>query len=262
MKKYILILFYSIFISSLAFAQQKKPLDFSVYDGWNVLEGYSISDDGKWVAYEVSPYKGDGKLVIMNPDRLVEKTFYRGAKAEFSPTSKYVAFKVVPQGDTVRQLKLKKVKKEKLPKDSLKLWVFKTNKLIGVSELNSFKIPEENSEWLAYTHTFNEKEEDKEKEKKNDKKVKDAPNVYDLVIINPVKDLEYRFKNVSEFTISRNGKLIGFVQVDADSILHSKVSVFDTEKEDIQKIFENQGLAKKISVDNLGKQSSFYFFGR
>ncbi len=257
MKKYIFILFFSIFVANIAFSQQKKPLDFSVYDGWNTIEGYSVSDDGKWVAYEVSPYKGDGKLVIMNPDRLIEKVFRRGTKAVFSPSSKYVAFKVVPQDDSIRQLKLKKVKKDKMPKDSLKLWVFKPNKLIEVSELNSFEIPEENSEWLAYTYTVKEKEEGKEK--KNGKKVKDAPTVYDLVITNPIKDLEYRFKNVSEFTTSRNGKLIGFIQIDADSILRSKVSVFDTEKEDIQKIFENEGLAKKVCVDNSGKQSSFIF---
>ncbi len=260
MKKYFCILLFHVFLAGYVFAQQKVPLDFSVYDGWKVINGYSITNDGKWVTYEINPYKGDGELVVMNPERLVKKMFDRGEKAVFSPTSKYLAFKVVPQADSIRQLKLKKVKKDKMPKDSLKIWVFKTGKLIAISELKSFTIPEEGSEWMAYTHTLKVEEKgDKKAEKKGKKKVKDAPEVYDLVIINPLKGAEYRFKNVSEFSVSRNGKLIGFIQVDADSILSSKVSVFDTEKEDIQKIFDQQGLAKKVTVDNSGTQSSFIF---
>jgi len=263
MKNYISILVFSFFIASSSIAQQKKTIDFSVYDGWKVINNQTITDDGKWVSYEVNPYNGDSELVIMNPDRLTKKVFKRGSKALFSPTSKYIAFKVVPQVDSIRQLKLKKVKKDKFPKDSLKIWLFKTNETIQVSKLNSFKIPVESSEWLAYTHTFVEKKDTARKtekaKKKNGKKVKGAPKVYDLVILNPLKKAEYRFKNVSEFNISRNGKLIGFIQVTSDSILQSKVTVFDTEKEDIRKIFNKEGLAKKISLDNGGMQSSFIF---
>lgn len=260
MKNFVSVLFLTFFIIGSLIAQQKNPVDFSVYDGWNVVNSQIITDDGKWVAYEINPYKGDGELVVMNPNRLVKKIFKRGDKAVFSPSSKYVAFKVVPEQDSIRKLKLEKVKKDKLPKDSLVIWVFKTNQIIEVSELNSFKVPVENSEWIVYMHEFTEeKDTTKSDKKKSGKKVKDAPKVYDLVILNPVKNIEYRFKNVSEFNISRNGKLVGFIQVESDSILQSTVSVFDTEKEDIRKIFDQQGLAKKVSLDNGGKQSSFIF---
>ena len=51
----------SMFISQ---GQEKKPLDFSVYDGWKYIEDEGISNNGEWVFYEVNPYKGDGNLFI------------------------------------------------------------------------------------------------------------------------------------------------------------------------------------------------------
>lgn len=243
--------------------QQKKPVDFILYDYWKEIRRTSISDDGKWVTYEVNPYKGDGELVIMNPDRLIKKTVKRAAYAQVSPKSDYVAFKIMPQTKLIRSLKKKKAKKDEMPKDSLGIYVFDNEKYLLVSDLVSFKVAENKSNWMVYLHTYDEtkesgKSEEAEKAKAK-KRVKGAPAVFDLVILNPVSSKEYRFKEVSEYTMSENGKLISFVQVEADSIIKSKVSVFDTEEEDIQKVFYEEGIAKKITVDFHGRQTAFLF---
>ncbi len=269
MKKEYFILVLLILLSTWIQAQEvnaKKPVDFTVYDGWKVIDRPVISNDGKWVSYEVNPYKGDGELIVMNPDKIEKKVFPRGTKAIFSPSSKYIAFKIVPQTDTIRKLKFEKAKKESFPKDSLVIWIFKNDRPLMVERLNSFKIPEEKSDWLAYLHEKKtdeadnpKKEPDEKLPKKNGKKNKDAPEVFDLVILNPISNAEYRFKNVSEFNFSRNGKLVGFIQVNGDSVINSKVSFFDTENEDIIKVFDQEGLAKNIVADNGGLQGSFIF---
>ncbi len=269
MKKEYFILVLAILVSTSIQAQEKKtkkPVDFTVYDGWKVIERQAISNDGKWVSYELTPYKGDGELIVMNPDKIEKKVFPRGTKAVFSPGSKFIAFKIVPQADSIRKLKFIKAKKENFPKDSLVIWVFKDDKTIEAENINSFKVPEEKSDWLAYLYEKNaddpdnsKKENNEKLSKKNTKKNKDAPDVFDLVILNPISNAEYRFKDVSEFNFSKNGKLLGFIQVKGDSAITSKVSFFDTENEDIIKVFDKDGLAKNIVVDNGGLQGSFIF---
>jgi len=267
MKKEYFILVLTILVSTSIFAQEmkvKKPVDFSVYDGWKTIERKGISNDGKWVSYELTPYKGDGELNILNPEKIEKKVFARGTRAVFSPNSKYVVFKIVPPEEIIRKLKLEKAKKENFPKDSLFIWIFKDDKTLMAENLISFKVPEEKSDWIAYLHekkTNNaySKENNEKAPKKTGKKNKDAPEVFDLVLINPITLVEFRFKDVSEFNFSRNGKLLGFIQINADSTISSKVSLFDTEKQDINKIFENEGLTKNIVLDNNGTQAAFIF---
>jgi dipeptidyl aminopeptidase/acylaminoacyl peptidase len=234
---------------------QKRPVDFSVWDGWKNIENQSISNDGKWVSYEINPYKGDGKLVIMNPDKLNKIEFNRGTKAAFSPGSKYIAFKIEPQTDSIRKLKFQKAKKENFPKDSLFVYILKKNESLIFENLKSFQLPVEESDWMA----FQQEIKDEKGENKPVKKPKYAPDVFDLTILNPISNKSYHFKDVSEYTFSRNGKLLGFIQLNYNNPLSSKVSIFDTEKEDLIKIFDNQGLTKKLTVDDEGKQSAFIF---
>jgi len=268
MKKAKLIFWFIFLISHSIHAQsgsQKKLIDPGVYDKWKTLERQAISNDGKWVSYEVNPYKGNGELIVINPDKVEKRQFQRGTRAVFSPNSKYLAFKVVPQEDSIRKLKFLKVKKENFPKDSLYIWLFKENITMVAENLISFKIPEEKSDWIAYLHEKNADMTDTVQKntgkhpKKNVKINKDAPDVFDLVIKNPLTKAEYRFKDVSEFNISRNGKLVGFIQVRSDSLINSKVSFFDTEKEDIVKVFEKPGLTKNLSIGNSGIHGAFLY---
>ena len=47
---------------------QKKPLDHSVYDGWQSVGEKLISNDGRWVVYTVDPQEGDNELVKHSAD--------------------------------------------------------------------------------------------------------------------------------------------------------------------------------------------------
>jgi hypothetical protein len=53
--------FILLFSFQLGFSQ-KKPLDHSVYDGWESIGERTISADGKYLAYSVVPQQGDGRL--------------------------------------------------------------------------------------------------------------------------------------------------------------------------------------------------------
>jgi hypothetical protein len=53
-------------IASCEMIAQKKPLDHTVYDGWQSIGERMISNDGKWVVYAVTVQEGDNELVIQS----------------------------------------------------------------------------------------------------------------------------------------------------------------------------------------------------
>src|SRR5687768_2418164 len=42
----------------------KKPLTQDTYDSWRTISGATLSPDGRWTAYTLSPVVGDGEVVI------------------------------------------------------------------------------------------------------------------------------------------------------------------------------------------------------
>ncbi|MBW2998032.1 hypothetical protein KY321_00705, partial [Candidatus Woesearchaeota archaeon] len=256
-----------IAISSIGISQNKKPLDFSVYDNWKYIESKSVSNNGEWVLYESNPYKGDGKTVIYNTSNKKIQVIERAKKAKFSPNSDYAAFNIYPYADTIRTLKLKKTKKDKLPKDSLGILVLGQENIIKIENLKSFDIPKEESSWLAYLYTKTvpedtTKKDDDKKDKKTDKKKdkqfdKKAPKEYEFAIYNPINNKKYEFSNITEFSFSENGKLISFVKQQNDSLLKSTVYVFNTLKEELDSLKPVLGLVKKLSSDHKGNQFAY-----
>jgi hypothetical protein len=73
-----LILLLAALAGALFAFSQKKPLDHSVYDGWQSIGDKYISNDGKYVVYTVVPQEGDGTLVVQAADNSWKKSIPRG----------------------------------------------------------------------------------------------------------------------------------------------------------------------------------------
>ncbi len=67
-----------------------------------------------------------------------------GYGAQFSSNSDFIAFKIKPSTDTIRKAKLKKLKKDKMPKDSVGIYSFSNQKLDKFPKVKSVKLSEEN----------------------------------------------------------------------------------------------------------------------
>jgi len=211
-----------IFHYSYAQGQVKVPLDHSVYSTWNVLGQTNISNNGSFVSYLINPQKGDGWPYLFSAEKNSTDSFPRAKSPSFSPNSDFLIFLITPQQDTVRQMKLKKVKKDKLPTDSLGILLTYTKTLIKIPQVKSFKVAEENSSWIVY-HLEKDQSKptkqdiadsllskaQKENIKKQQEKDKKQLKTH-LVIYNPLTNKEFKFMNVEEYEISKNGKLIAF----------------------------------------------------
>jgi len=268
MKKniFILMLFSLIFHFSI-FSQknEKIPLDHSVYDTWKDLKNAKISNNAEWISYEINPQKGDGNLYVYNLNTSKFDSIPRAYDAEISSNSSFIAFKIKPQILTTRKAKLDKVKKEKMPKDSIGILVFGSDTIIKYENLISYKLPEKNSNWFAFLLKKKKVENDSisndtlSKKNKEGKSKKDKVKKGDLFVINPISNKEYTFKNVEDYFISKNGKLIGIITSTNDSIDSTRVVVFNTEKTFTKQILSKAGTSKNIIIDDEGKQLSFIY---
>lgn len=129
---------------------QKKPLDHSVYDRWQSVAQPQISNDGKWVVYQVNPQEGDGELVIQSADGKYKKTINRGYGQIITEDNRFVIFKIKPLFKDTREARIKKKRPDEMPKDSLAIVELGKDSIWKTAKVKSFKTPEKGSGWVAY----------------------------------------------------------------------------------------------------------------
>jgi len=270
MKRLLLLATAFIMITALLPAQ-KKSLTHTDYDSWKSVSGSSITDDGKWITYVINPQQGDGWLYIYDVTASKLDSVARGSGASVSPGSKYVAYTVRPVTDEVRQAKVKKVKEENMPKNMLGIRLLPSGTTTVIERVRSFSVPGKNSEWMAY---LLEKKLPEKKEAPSSGEVKEqekraavpAPGEpeqkgTELVIVNPVTAREFRFGNVLEYDVARDGLSISFVQVKTDTAKADNYTVmmFDTRKESATAVFEGKGTLRRITSNRQGDKLTFMF---
>ena len=140
---------FSILTFFICFSQ-KKPLDHSVYDGWQSIGERMISNDGKWVVYTINPQEGDNELVIQTSDASYKKTIQRGYNAVITEDSRFAIFKIKPFFKDTREARIKKKKPEDFPKDSLAIVELGKDSVWKIARVKSFKTPEKAAGWVAY----------------------------------------------------------------------------------------------------------------
>ncbi len=291
LNKLILVTLVSLFIASSLSSQEKKKLNYTVYDSWKSIDrGHVISNDGKYVSYVISPQEGDSYLYFYNVDTEQLDSVHRGKSPKFAYDNSFLAFKVEPQADTVRTLKLDKAKKDKFPKDSLFIKDISSGVTTRVANLKSWSLPKDGGDWLAYmlekeidkkeepkdtaqveeetaevTEIEKSKEEKSEipkkedKKEKKDKKKKFKSEGKPLIFYRPsTKDSLY-IEKVSFYDIADDGSGAFIVQSVGDTTEVSKVLHFSSESFIVDTIFNKIGKISKIASDYKAAQCSFLF---
>ena len=143
------------------FAQiQKRPLTAADYDRWQSVRSEKIANNGQWIAYQIDPQDGDGRLEVAGSlgSSVVSQPRYRfprGYMAQFTPDSKFLVMRLkVPVADT-RKAKLKKRKPDEMPKDSLLVLNLATGKSVRLPNVKSFMFGKEAGSWLAVLQEAN-----------------------------------------------------------------------------------------------------------
>jgi dipeptidyl aminopeptidase/acylaminoacyl peptidase len=138
-------------LAGLHASAQKKPLNHSVYDGWQSINERYISNDGKWVVYSITPQEGDATLVIQTSDNSYKKEIPRGYAATITEDSRFVICKIRPLFSATRDAKIKKKKPDDMPKDTLAIVEMGKDSVLRIPRVKSYKTPEKGAgQWMAY----------------------------------------------------------------------------------------------------------------
>jgi acetyl esterase/lipase len=130
---------------------QKKPLDHTVYDSWQSIGERTISNDGRWVVYTVTPQEGDAELVVKSSDgKSYTKSIPRGYNAVITDDSRFAVFRIRPHYKDTRDARIRKKRPEDFPKDSVGILELGKDDLVKVARVRSYKTPEKASGWVAY----------------------------------------------------------------------------------------------------------------
>ena len=140
------------FVATLAYAQ-KKPLDHSVYDSWKSLNGVSVPRNGDILIYNINPGEGDTELVIENIRTGKKTVVPRATRATLNQDASKVIAVIKPLFEQTRQAKIKKTKKDDMPKDSLVIIDVKTGKVEKFANLKSHNTADKWTSYVAYQLT-------------------------------------------------------------------------------------------------------------
>ncbi len=171
---------------------QKKPLDHSVYDGWQSIGERMISKNGQWVVYTICPQEGDTTLVIQQADGKYKKEIERGSNAAITEDSRFVIFKIKPYQKELREARIKNKKREDFPKDSLGIVELGKEEINKIPKVRTFKVPDNSSGWVAY---WMEKPKD----------ASAAEDGADLNLKNLNSGTDKTFNSVSEYYFDKKG---------------------------------------------------------
>ena len=162
-----------LFAVAAAFAQ-KPALDHSVYDSWNSLRGISIPKNGDVLLYTITPGEGDATLVIENIRNGKKIEVPRATRAKLSEDGSKVVAVIKPLFSQTRDAKIKKAKKEDMPKDSLAIIDLASGKVEKFANCKSHNTPDKLFSHIAFEQTP-AKEKPAAKEEKPEQK--DAKNL-------------------------------------------------------------------------------------
>ena len=205
----------AMFLFAAAFAFAQKPaLDHSVYDSWKSLRGVSIPQNGDILMYTIAPGEGDATLVIENIRNGFKIEVPRGSRAKLSQDGSKVVATISPLFSQTRAAKIKKAKKDDMPKDTLAIIDVKSGKIEKFANYKSHNTPDKLSSFIAFELTPAKEKPAPKGEKpegKDAKKPEKKESVKELYVMNITSGAIDTLKNVASYKFNKEGNLMAYV---------------------------------------------------
>ncbi|MBT5437582.1 MAG: hypothetical protein HOK92_00105, partial [Flavobacteriales bacterium] len=189
---------------------QKHAVNEKDYLEWKRISNQVITENGDIVSYSVDPLKGDSYLYIQQTSPFRLDSFERASNFDTPLNNDFAVFKITPGYDTLRKVKLKKIKKAKWPKDTLGIYDFSKNLLIKEPGVTTFSIAKKGNT-LAYLQVI-EPEARKGLFSSWFVSVKDKKKEKWLKVFYSYPLLSFDESNVKSFVLSPNGEQIAYIE--------------------------------------------------
>lgn len=193
--------------------KEPQPLE-DIQDilAWKSLRSSSISNNGQWFAYRLSPQEGDGEAIIRKTQEEKEYKYPAGEVSGFSQDivfsedSKWVAFTIYPKREEAKKLK----KQKKKAYNKVTLLNLASGEKLEFEKINKFAFSGEDSSWLSL-HKY--PPETKGMSSENDTE-EDKWRGSDLILHALATGNDLNIGNVAEFAFDKKGNWLAWI-VDA-----------------------------------------------
>lgn len=245
MKSTLLTLLLLISISSFG---QKKILDHSDFDIWNVIQNDRISRDGEYVMYSLQKGETDSHLKIKDgADNLVFE-HERSESGRFTFNSDFAIFNIKPWQYQVIEMKRSKVDKDDMPNDTLAIYNIRQKSLTKIPNVKSYKMPSKWGGYLAYTLAKSEV-----KGKKMSSK-----NGFHLIIRNLNSEQQDTLKYVTDYLFAKEGEKMAFITTGDEAYLKAGVYSFDLSKNKRNTVFTAiKSQYSQLTLSDSGEKLAF-----
>lgn len=256
----------------------KKPLDHSVFDGWQSLVGEHISNDGKWILYGVRPQAGDSHLTITDPSNTKKTTIERADTARFTSDSKYAVAIIKPPYAVTREMRIKKKKPSEFPKDTMAIVTLGSAGLEKIPAVRSFKIADK-APVLAYFIPSDSASTAGGGRGAGGRggrgggaapvaaapdtgKAASSPNASasELFVRNFATGKNKSFKYAADYILNKNGTMLAFtvtVPRGRTADLKTGVYIYDIQHDALKNISSGSGTYRNLTFDEAGSQLAF-----
>lgn len=229
-----LLLCFCLAVSTSTMAQNKKMTPHT-WDIWNTIEQVQISSDGNWVAYNIKPGKGDKTLCLYNVKSKETVKFDRASKPKFDFTNRFIAFTISPHSDSLENLERKKVKKDKMPKDTLGIYSLTQFQYDKIARVENYRLPEKGGGSIALKLH-------KRSIKKDTTLVKDENNKNgtQLLVYNDIQNTIVSYPYTLDYQWSKYNNKLLVHSTGEDSIQNNTVTIIDYNTLEEEIIFNDQ----------------------
>lgn len=248
------------------FGQTKKKIDVDAYYRWKSISSKTISTNGNIVMYKEKAYRGNDTLLIHERNNsFAPIVIGKVDKPNLDYNERFVAYHLVNDYDSVRQLKIKDVPKKEWTKDTVAILVLNSDTTYKFEKSKRYSIGEEGGDWILIEREddFEIKKEEIKKKKcflrKNKKEEKD-PIKNKGSILTVVSAQDWSAKNIEGVTasaISHFGNSYAYVHSYSfnDSIDSASLYVLNGEK--LENVFTIEGEILQPTYNRLGTQIAF-----
>ncbi|MBR4134632.1 MAG: hypothetical protein IKU04_08940, partial [Bacteroidales bacterium] len=249
MKKTLIIA--ACFIACTGAFAQKKPLDHSVYDGWQSTSAMTLTDDGGILTYLVSPQEGDAELVVVNTATGRELHVERGGAASVSRDGRWAVFNIKAPFAATRQAKIDKKKADEMPKDSLGIIDLSTFELRKIANVSAFKTTIEKRNVVAYQTEWKKEVPDT---------VKPAPKAEKItVVLDLGTGRSDTLRNVDKYAFDRYGDRLAvvFKNDKKDSLSKDEVALYKLPDMNVRTLSEGKKFYSLPNFNDSGDKLVF-----
>jgi hypothetical protein len=157
----------SLLLPTILLAQSaKKPLTQDTYDLWRTILQPSLSNDGRWAVYTLTPTVGDGELVARATTGAVEYRVARGSTgrplatvsgapftaqaAQVTGDSRYVVFLQYPAQAALDSARARRARPADQPKNALAILSLADGRVTTIEKVRGFQIARDGGRFVVY----------------------------------------------------------------------------------------------------------------